>query len=71
MKQLGAKSANELQIEVELQTILDPCSVCQGQMSKFQKLYNADIKIYSSGAKKGKILEELYPRLKVEKPIKK
>ena len=33
MNQLGAKSANDLKIEVELQTILDPCNICQGQMT--------------------------------------
>jgi hypothetical protein len=71
MKELGAKSTNELQIEVELQTILDPCSVCQGQMSKFQKLYNAEIKIYSSGAKSGEKLIEFYPKFEVKNPKKK
>ncbi len=29
MKKLGATTTDELKIEVELQTILDPCNVCQ------------------------------------------
>lgn len=32
MNQLGAKSANDLKIGVELQTILDPCNVRQKQI---------------------------------------
>lgn len=68
MEQLGAKSANDLKIEVELQTILDPCNVCQGQMKVFQAKYNAEINIYSSGAKDTKTFNSLYPILKVEKP---
>lgn len=71
MNQLGAKSANDLKIEVELQTILDPCNVCQGQMSVFQAKYNAEIKIFSSGAKKTENLNKLYPKFTVEKPLKK
>lgn len=70
MKDLGAKSTDELRISVELQTILDPCNVCQGQMDKFQKLYNADIKIYSSGAKGGFNFNKLYPKLEVINPKK-
>lgn len=68
MNQLSAKSDSELQIEVELQTILDPCKICSGQMNVFQAKYNAKINIYSSGAKKTPKLEKLYPKLKVEKP---
>jgi hypothetical protein len=71
MKDLGAKTTDELQIKVDLLTIFDPCSVCQGQMSKFQKLYNADIKIYSSGAPDGIDLIKKYPKFEVKKPIKK
>ena len=71
MKELGAKTTDELKIEVELQTVLDPCNVCQGQMDKFQKLYKAQIKIYSSGAQDGIILGKMYPKFRVEKPIKK
>jgi hypothetical protein len=70
MKDLGAKTTDELQIKVDLLTILDPCSVCQGQMSKFQKLYNAEIKIYSSGAADGKKLKDLYPKFEVKNPKK-
>lgn len=70
MQELGAKSTDQLRIQVELQTILDPCNVCQGQMSKFQNLYNAKIKIYSSGAEDGEKLLELYPKLEVKKPLK-
>ncbi|MGE4512500.1 MAG: hypothetical protein AB7E26_01605 [Chryseobacterium sp.] len=68
MNQLGAKSASDLKIEVELQTILDPCNVCQGQMKVFEAKYNAKIDIYSSGADKTKRLNELYPKLKIENP---
>lgn len=68
MTQLGAKSANDLKIEVELQTILDPCNICQGQMTVFGAKYNAKIDIYSSGAKDSKNLNALYPKLKVKKP---
>ncbi len=68
MKQLCAKSADDLKIEVELQTILDPCPVCSGQMNVFQAKYNAKINIYSSGAEKTQILENLYPKLKIKKP---
>lgn len=68
MNQLGAKSANDLKIEVELQTILDPCNICQGQMNVFQAKYNASTTIYSSGAKDSKNLNDLYPGLKVENP---
>lgn len=32
MNQLGAKSANDLKIGAELQTILDPCNVRQKQI---------------------------------------
>lgn len=71
MKELGAKSTDQLRIKVSLQTILDPCNVCQGQMSKFQKLYNAKIKIFSSGAKDGYIFKKMYPKLHVDKPLKK
>ena len=71
MNQLGAKSANDLKIEVELQTVLDPCNVCQGQMKVFQAKYNAKIDIYSSGAKDTKVLNDLYPKYKVEDPLKK
>lgn len=70
MKDLGAKGTDELRIEVNLQTILDPCTVCQGQMSKFQKLHNAKIKIYSSGAKNGEKLIELYSKHEVKRPLK-
>jgi len=68
MENLGAKSANDLKIEVELQTILDPCHVCSGQMNVFQAKYNAKINIYSSGADNTQILEKLYPKLKIKKP---
>lgn len=71
MKKLSAKSANDLKIEVELQTVLDPCNVCQGQMKVFQAKYNAKIDIYSSGAKDTKVLNDLYPKYKVEDPLKK
>ncbi|HEX9981616.1 MAG TPA: hypothetical protein VGB50_13730 [Flavobacterium sp.] len=62
MKELGTKSADELHIEVTLQTILDPCNVCQGQMQRFQQLYNTKIKVYSSGAKTGMRFKKLYPK---------
>lgn len=71
MKQVGAKSANDLRIEAELQTILDPCIKCQEQMVKFQAKYNAEINIYSSGANNTERLIELYPKYKVENPYKK
>lgn len=71
MNELGAKSANDLRIEVELQTILDPCPKCQGQMNVFEAKYNAKIDIYSSGAIKTEKLNELYPEFKVENPFKK
>ena len=71
MNQLGAKSANDLKIKVELQTILDPCPKCQGQMNVFEAKYNAKIDIYSSGAIKTEKLNELYPEFKVENPFKK
>jgi cytidine deaminase len=71
MKELGAKNADELHIEVTLQTILDPCNVCQGQMQRFQQLYNTKIKVYSSGAKKGEKFKELYPKFNVKNPKKK
>jgi hypothetical protein len=71
MKELGARSTDELRIDVMLQTVLDPCAICQGQMSKFQKLYNAKIKIYSSGAKDGEKLIKLYPKTEVKRPLKK
>ncbi|WP_312302257.1 hypothetical protein [Chryseobacterium sp.] len=67
MNQLGAKSANDLKIEVELQTILDPCNICQGQMTVFEAKYNTKIDIYSSGAKDGEKLYELYPNFKIKK----
>lgn len=70
LNQLGAKSANDLRIDVELQTILDPCNVCQGQMKVFQAKYNAEINIFSSGANETRKLNELYPRFIVEKPLK-
>ena len=66
MNQLGAKSANDLKIEVELQTILDPCNICQGQMTVFEAKYNTKIDIYSSGAKDGEKLYELYPNFKIK-----
>lgn len=71
MKQLGAKSANDLKIEVELQTILDPCPVCSKQMKSFEAKYNAEINIFSSGAKNTESLNNLYPRYIVENPFKK
>ena len=71
MNQLGAKSANDLKITVELQTILDPCPKCQGQMSVFQAKYNAEIKIYSSGAESTEDIGRLYPKFIVENPLKK
>jgi len=71
MSQLGAKSANDLKIEIELQTILDPCDVCQGQMKTFEAKYNTKIDIYSSGAKKTENLNKLYPKYIVENPYKK
>ncbi|SDI48564.1 hypothetical protein SAMN05421846_108122 [Chryseobacterium taeanense] len=37
MKQFDAKTTADLKIEVELQTILDPCHVCSGQMNVFQQ----------------------------------
>ena len=70
LNQLGAKSANDLRIKVELQTILDPCNVCQGQMKVFQAKYNAEINIFSSGANETRKLNELYPKFIVEKPLK-
>lgn len=71
MSQLGAKSANDLRIETELQTILDPCMKCQEQMVKFQAKYNAEINIFSSGSESTKKLNNLYPKYKVEDPFKK
>lgn len=71
MQELGVNSANELRIEVELQTILDPCKICQGQIDKFQKIYNAEIKVLSSGAEKTKDLIDLYPKFEVINPKKK
>ncbi len=71
MQDLGVNSANELRIEVELQTILDPCKICQGQIDKFQKIYNAEIKVLSSGAEKTKDLIDLYPKFEVINPKKK
>lgn len=68
MNQLGAKSASDLRMEVELQTILDPCNVCQGQMNVFVAKYNAQIDIYSSGAKDTKVLNDLYPKFEVFNP---
>jgi hypothetical protein len=68
MKQLCAKSADDLKIEVELQTILDPCHICQGQISIFEAKYSSKVTTYSSGAKDTKRLNDLYPNLKVEKP---
>ncbi|HFK5546231.1 TPA: hypothetical protein ACG0AR_003116 [Elizabethkingia anophelis] len=70
MNQLGAKSASDLRMEVELQTILDPCNVCQGQMNVFVAKYNAQIDIYSSGAKDTKVLNDLYPKFEVFNPKK-
>lgn len=32
MKEFGVNTADELKIEAELQTILDPCVMCQKQM---------------------------------------
>ncbi|UIR55064.1 hypothetical protein LZQ00_12320 [Sphingobacterium sp. SRCM116780] len=64
INQLGVKSVNELKIEAELLTLLDPCNVCQGQMNVFQAKYNAKINIYSSGANNTQKLIELYPKFK-------
>lgn len=71
MEKLGVKSVNDLKIEVELQTILDPCNVCQSQMSVFQAKYGAEIKIFSSGAESTEDLGRLYPKFNVENPFKK
>ncbi|MCT4331163.1 hypothetical protein HZP13_15720 [Elizabethkingia anophelis] len=70
MNQFEAKSANDLRIDVELQTILDPCPICQKQMRTFEAKYNTKIDIFSSGANDGEKLNELYPKLKIREPKK-
>lgn len=66
MKEFGVKSADELKIEAELQTILDPCAMCHKQMDRFQEMYQAKITVYSSGASKTPKINDLYKVLEVK-----
>lgn len=51
-------------IELEINSILKPCRVCQREIARFEKMYDAKIKVHSTEANFIRDFELLYPNYK-------
>ena len=54
----------DAKIELEINSLLKPCRVCQREIKRFEKMYNATTKVHSTSEISIKDFEKAYPHYK-------